>query len=149
MIITIFQLLTVIFLFIILVLLGFLSGNKDRNDRTGKTIWTIESDRSVAGLSDIWKRCIFIHKGEDRVELPEGSFYLGSSMILDDIVVYTKNKIRLYLNVQPDKVLVTVLKGSLIIRERVYEQDQTRQIVINDHMVIFFDGIKITFRKGR
>lgn len=70
-------------------------------------------------------------------------------MILDDIVVDTKNKIRLYLNVQPDKVLLTVLKGSLRIRERVYEQDQTRQIVINDHMVIFFDGIKITFRKGR
>ena len=70
-------------------------------------------------------------------------------MILDDIVVDTKNKIRLYLNVQPDKVLLTVLKGSLRIRERVYEQDQTRQIVINDHMVIFFDGIKLTCRKGR
>lgn len=149
MIITIFQLLTVIFLFIILVLLGFLSGNKDKTDRTGKTIWIIESDRSVTGFSDIWKRWIFTYKGEDKLELPEGSFYLGNSMILDDIVVDTKNKIRLYLNIQPDQVLITVLKGSLRIRERVYEQDQTQQIAINDHMVIFFDGIKITFKKSR
>lgn len=150
MIITIFQLLTVIFLFIILVLLGFLSGNKDKTDRTGKTIWTIECDRAVAGSSDTWRHFFFRKNGVDKVDIPEGTFYLGNNIILDDIVIDTKKKIRLYLNVQTNQILVTVLEGTIRVNESFYERDKTKQINLHDHMEFFVNGIKIILkRKGR
>lgn len=149
MIIIIFQLLTVIFLFIMLILLGFLSKGK-KNDRTGKAIWTIECDRAVAGSSDTWRHFFFRKNGVDKVDIPEGTFYLGNNIILDDIVIDTKKKIRLYLNVQTNQILVTVLEGTIRVNESFYEQDKTKQINLHDHMAFFINGIKIILkRKGR
>ena len=85
----------------------------------------------------------------DEASLPEGNFYLGSNVLLDDIVLNTEKSIRLYLNVMPDKVLLTVLKGQVKINGYIYQKDQNRQIVIHDHMEVFANEARLIFRKGR
>ena len=144
-----FQLLAVLFLFIISVFLCFYMRKEDEEERTGKDIWTLRCRRTapVSGIG--LRQTLLFHRRRDEASLPEGSFYLGSDVLLDDIVLNTRKSIRLYLNVMPDKVLLTVLKGQVKINGYVYQKDQNRQIVIHDYMEVFVNEARLIFRKGR
>ena len=105
-----FQLAAVLFLVIIIVLLYFYLRRGDGEERTGKDIWTLRCRRiePTSGIGLI--RMLLFRRQQDEASLSEGSFYLGSNVLLDDIVLNTKKSIRLYLNVMPDKVLLRVVK---------------------------------------
>ena len=92
---------------------------------------------------------LLFSRQQDEASLSEGRFYLGSNVLLDDIVLNTKKSIRLYLNVMPDKVLLTVLKGRVKINGYIYYKDQNRQIIIRDYMEVFANEERLIFRKGR
>lgn len=144
-----FQMMAVLFLFIIIICLYFYLRKGDGKERTGKDIWILRS-RRTASISGIGLRQILLFRRQrDEVLLPEGSFYLGSNVLLDDIVLDTRKNIRLYLNVMTDKVLLTVLKGQVKINGYIYQKDQNRQIVIRDYMEVFANEAKLIFRKGR
>ena len=144
-----FQLLAVLFLFIISVFLCFYMRKEDEEERTGKDIWMLRC-RGTAPVSGIGLRQMLLFRRQrDEASLPEGSFYLGSNVLLDDIVLNTKKSIRLYLNVMPDKVLLTVLKGQVKINGYIYQKDQNRQIVIHNYMEVFANEARLLFRKGR
>ena len=144
-----FQLAAVLFLVIIIVLLYFYLRRGDGEERTGKDIWTLRCQRIEPTSGIRLSRMLLFRRYLDEASLPEGSFYLGGNVLLDDIVLNTKKSIRLYLNVMPDKVLLTVLKGRIKINGYVYYKDQNRQIIIRDHMEVFANEAKLIFRKGR
>lgn len=144
-----FQLLAVLFLFIISVFLCFYLRKENGEERTGKNIWTIRCRRTAPVSGFGLHQMLLVRRQQDEASLPEGSFYLGSNMLLDDIVLNTKKSIRLYLNVMPDKVLLTVLKGQVKINGYIYQKDQNRQIVIHDYMEVFANEARLIFRKGR
>lgn len=144
-----FQLLAVLFLFIISVFLCFYLRKENGEERTGKNIWTIRCRRTAPVSGFGLHQMLLFRRQQDEASLPEGSFYLGSNMLLDDIVLNTKKSIRLYLNVMPDKVLLTVLKGQVKINGYIYQKDQNRQIVIHDYMEVFANEARLIFRKGR
>ena len=144
-----FQLLAVLFLFIISVFLCFYLRKENGEERTGKNIWTIRCRRTAPVSGFGLHQMLLFRRQQDQASLPEGSFYLGSNMLLDDIVLNTKKSIRLYLNVMPDKVLLTVLKGQVKINGYIYQKDQNRQIVIHDYMEVFANEARLIFRKGR
>lgn len=144
-----FQLLAVLFLFIISVFLCFYLRKEDWEERTGKDIWIIRC-RRTAPISGFGLRQVLLFRRQmDEASLPEGNFYLGSNVLLDDIVLNIEKSIRLYLNVMPDKVLLTVLKGQVKINGYIYQKDQNRQIVIHDYMEVFANEARLIFRKGR
>ena len=144
-----FQLAAVLFLVIIIVFLYFYLRKGDGEERMGKDIWTLRC-RRIEPISGIGlRRMLLFRRQQDEALLPEGSFYLGSNVLLDDIVLNTKKSIRLYLNVMPDKVLLTVLKGRVKINGYVYYKDQNRQIIIRDHIEVFANEARLIFRKGR
>lgn len=144
-----FQLLAVLFLFIISVFLCFYLRKEEGEERTGKDIWMLRCRRTAPASGIGLRRMLLFRRQQDEALLPEGSFYLGSNVLLDDIVLNTKKSIRLYLNVMPDKVLLTVLKGRVKINGYVYYKDQNRQIIIRDYMEVFANEARLIFRKGR
>lgn len=144
-----FQLLAVLFLFTISVFLCFYLRKENGEERTGKNIWTIRCRRTAPVSGFGLRQILLFRRQRDEASLPEGSFYLGSNMLLDDIVLNTKKSIRLYLNVMPDKVLLTVLKGQVKINGYIYQKDQNRQIVIHNYMEVFANEARLIFRKGR
>lgn len=144
-----FQLLAVLFLFIISVFLRFYLREENGEERTGKNIWTIRCRRTAPVSGFGLRQVLLFHRQMDEASLPEGNFYLGSNVLLDDIVLNTEKSIRLYLNVMPDKVLLTVLKGQVKINGYIYQKDQNRQIVIHDYMEVFANEARLIFRKGR
>lgn len=144
-----FQLLAVLFLFTISVFLCFYLRKENGEERTGKNIWTIRCRRTAPVSGFGLRQILLFRRQRDEASLPEGRFYLGSNMLLDDIVLNTKKSIRLYLNVMPDKVLLTVLKGQVKINGYIYQKDQNRQIVIHNYMEVFVNEARLIFRKGR
>ena len=144
-----FQLLAVLFLFIISVFLCFYLRKENGEERTGKNIWTIRCRRTAPVSGFGLHQMLLFRRQQDEASLPEGSFYLGSNVLLDDIVLNTRKSIRLYLNVMPDKVLLTVLKGQVKINGYIYQKDQNRQIVIHNYMEVFANEARLLFRKGR
>ena len=143
-----FQLLAVLFLFIISVFMCFYLRKGDGEERTGKDIWMLRC-RRTAPISGIrLRQMLLFRRQRDEASLPEGNFYLGSNVLLDDIVLNTEKSIRLYLNVMSDKVLLTVLKGQVKINGYIYQKDQNRQIVIHDYMEVFANEARLIFRKG-
>lgn len=144
-----FQLAAVLFLVIIIIFLFFYLRKGDGEERMGKDIWTLRCRRTVPASGIGLCRLLLFRRQQDEASLPEGSFYLGSNVLLDDIVLNTKKSIRLYLNVMPDKVLLTVLKGQVKINGYIYQKDQNRQIIIHDYMEVFANEARLIFRKGR
>ena len=144
-----FQLLAVLFLFIISVFLCFYLRKENEEERTGKNIWTIRCRRTAPVSGFRLRQVLLFRRQMDEASLPEGNFYLGSNVLLDDIVLNTEKSIRLYLNVMTDKVFLTVLEGQVKINGYIYQKDQNRQIVIHDYMEVFANEARLIFRKGR
>lgn len=144
-----FQLAAVLFLIITIVFLYFYLRKGDGEERTGKDIWMLRCRRTAPASGIGLHQILLFRRQRDEASLPEGNFYLGSNVLLDDIVLNTEKSIRLYLNVMPDKVLLTVLKGQVKINGYIYQKDQNRQIVIHDYMEVFANEARLIFRKGR
>lgn len=144
-----FQLLAVLFLVIISVFLCFYLRKGDGEERTGKDIWMLRCRRTAPASGIGLRQILLFRRQMDEASLPEGNFYLGSNVLLDDIVLNTEKSIRLYLNVMTDKVFLTVLEGQVKINGYIYQKDQNRQIVIHDYMEVFANEARLIFRKGR
>lgn len=143
-----FQIATILCI-IILIFLFYFSLRKDdpMEERTGQEVWMIRCRRIAPTSSGILRRMLMYGRADDEAELPEGSFYLGNNILLNDIVLNVRDRIRLYLNVQPDKVLLTVLKGKVQISGYTYYQDSAKQIVIRDHMEVSTNEAKLIFKR--
>lgn len=144
-----FQLAAILFLIGIIMFLFIYLVKEDREERTGKDIWRLRCRRIAPISGKGLRQLLLFRRWHDDAALPEGSFYLGSNILLDDIVLNTGKSIRLYLNVMPDKVLLTVLKGQVKINGYIYQKDQNRQIVIHDYMEVFANEARLIFRKDR
>lgn len=142
-----FQLITILFLIGIIVFLFLYLRQGDEEERTGKDIWMIRCRRTIPAAGNKLRQMLLFRGQQDEAVLPEGSFYLGSNIFLDDIVLNTGRRVSIYLNVMPDKVLLTVLKGQVKINGYVYQTDQNRQIVIHDYMEVFVNEARLLFRK--
>ena len=144
-----FQIAAILFLIGIIIFLFIYLVKEDGEERTGKDIWRLRCRRIAPISGNGLRQLLLFRRRHDDAALQEGSFYLGSNILLDDIVLNTGKSIRLYLNVMPDKVLLTVLKGQVKINGYIYQKDQNRQIVIHDYMEVFANEARLIFRKDR
>ena len=83
----------------------------------------------------------------DRLDLPVGNYLVGNGMF-NDIYIDTGNEpLRMYWNIQKNKVLVTVLKGKIRISDKTYKSNQKEQILIEDNTRIYVGNLQLKFLK--
>ena len=141
--IVVFQLGTILCLFIFVVtavselIIGHTGGN------ACETLWFVRAQRlggrptrRMKGLSDT-------------IALPEDTFLMGNR-IWDDIYIDTGGgRIRLYLNVQKDKILLSVLKGQVVIHNHIVEENRYTTIEIQDFTKVIAGDISLQFQRKR
>lgn len=144
----IFQILTLLSLFSVLVSLEILIRKQEKmTEKAGRDVWYIKCKRTSESTRGILKKILFLKHGKETIALEEGTYYIGHNAICNDIVLKTNEKIRMYLNITSKKVLVTILKGKIHIGGYTYYPDASKQIIIREHENVFINDHKLIFKK--
>ena len=92
------------------------------------------------------------HKSDGRsstLPLQEGSYWIGNG-IGNDICLRAKGgRVKLLLNVQRDKLLITVLKGSIRMNTVTYKSNEKEQIVVPEQTKVFIEDFQLQFVRER
>lgn len=135
---TVFQLITIISFLVLTVALYF-SGNirGSLDTQPGEIMWIMRG-RRIGSVR--WRLRSFLVKGStERIQLTEGTFLIGNRLRDDIFIDDTGKRILLLVNVQKQKVLVNVLKGSVYIMGESLEADED----VEGRLEVRSSGIKI------
>lgn len=82
--------------------------------------------------------------------LGKNRYYMGNRL-WDDVYIKTKGRkkrYRIYLNVQKDQILITVLRGSIVVDQKRYGTNYRRKIRVSEFSDVRIDGTEeIMFRR--
>ena len=98
------------------------------------------------GHGGVWTR---YRERTSEVLLGRDKYFIGNRL-WDDIYVRTsgKRRIRCYLNVQKDQIILTVMRGHIVLGRRRYEADSKKRIRLSEFSdVLMMDGVEIVFQK--
>ncbi len=99
-----------------------------------------------SGRGGVWTR---YRERISEVLLGRDKYFVGNRL-WDDIYVRTsgKRRIRCYLNVQKDQIILTVMRGHIVLGRRRYEADSKKRIRLSEFSdVLMMDGVEIVFQK--
>jgi len=83
----------------------------------------------------------------DRLDMPTGNYLLGNGMFNDIYIDTGREPLRMYLNIQKNKIFVTVLKGKIRISDKTYKSNRREQIIIEDNTRVYAGNIQLKFLK--
>ena len=114
-----------------------------------ETLWVVRAQR-MGGKSGIRRKRFFKNtEYADTIALPEDVFLMGNRL-WDDIYIDTGGgRIKLYLNVQKDKILLSVLEGQVVIHNRVAEKNGCTTMEIQDFTKIIVGELFLQFQRKR
>lgn len=146
----IFQLLTVGSLFALAVFLWIsMEFTRDGTEDDGELLWDMWSERIGAPKKKIWRVWNEGKNSQSYVALPEGCYFMGNRL-WDEIYVDSFGcTVRMYLNVQKEKMYLSVLRGSIYIDNQLYCADRSRRIEIQEYSRIRISDIEVKFDKRR
>lgn len=114
-----------------------------------EAIWDIHSERKGAAKHCFWN----VFKSELGLQtdlaICEGCYFMGNRYRDDVYVDSYGQRVRLYLNIQFERIYITVVKGCVRIDNRVFEADLESRIEIPEHTTIRIGDIDLQFRKRR
>ena len=115
----------------------------------GKITWNIISERTGTVKNSIWN--IFTRKQllQDRIGLSEGCYFMGNRRIDEIYVDSSGPRIKLYINVQRERVFLTVLKGYVSIENHTVYANDTIRLEIMEYSKIRIADIELQFSKRR
>lgn len=148
---TVFQLITIIS-FLVLTVAFYFSGNirGSLDTQPGEIMWIMRG-RRIGSVR--WRLRSFLVKGStERIQLTEGTFLIGNRLRDDIFIDDTGKRILLLVNVQKQKVLVNVLKGSVYIMGESLEADEDvegRLEVRSSGMKIELNDVELEFLRSR
>lgn len=149
--VVVFQLLAVASLAVLAIFLWIsMEFTRDGTNSDGELIWDLRVERIAAPKKKFWK--VWTEEGrQSNVSLPEGCYYCGNRRISDDIYVDSSGgTVRMYLNVQKEKLYLSVLKGNIYIDNQLYCADPSKRIEIQEYARIrISDDIEVRFNKRR
>lgn len=148
--IVVFQVLTVGMLSLISVYewVCFLLFGKTEEEQ-GEIVWNIISER--IGTARKSMRNIFMNRKllSEKIGLSEGCYFMGNRR-RDEIYVDSSGpRIRLYVNVQKERVFLTVLKGHISIDSQVVYANRAARTELPDYSKIRIADIELQFMKRR
>ena len=111
-------------------------------------VWTVICERtgsSAPSLKNKWIR----NKSnrQTQISLEEGDFYVGNSFWRDDVLVDLRENGRIYLHVEREEVLLTVLQGQIVISGHNLERNETKEYPIRTRTKVEFYDMTLTFQK--
>ena len=148
---TVFQLITIIS-FLVLTVAFYFSGNirGSLDTQPGEIMWIMRG-RRIGSVR--WRLRSFLVKGStERIQLTEGTFLIGNRLRDDIFIDDTGKRILLLVNVQKQKVLVNVLKGSVYIMGESLEADEDvegRLEARSSGMKIELNDVELEFLRSR
>ena len=110
-----------------------------------ETFWSVHMQRmgsTPRNFSYFWRK----YRGmREELELPLGVFFAGNRW-RDTIYLGTGGeRVRLFLNVQKNEIVLTVLEGSVQTRTGIYEANQSRQIALQDFSKLMIGDVELQF----
>lgn len=99
-----------------------------------------------SGHGGVWTR---YRERTSEVLLGRDKYFIGNRL-WDDIYVRTSGtrRMRCYLNVQKDQIILTVMRGHIVLGRRRYEADSKKRIRLSEFSdVLMMDGVEIVFQK--
>ena len=83
-----------------------------------------------------------------QILLGKEHYYMGNR-IYDDIYIKTPSqpRVRAYLNVHEDKIIMTVLKGKALVNGAKHEADCRERIILSEFTNVSFAGAEIAFQR--
>lgn len=125
-----------------------MSWKSESLDKEGKKLWDVRARRIGPAKMNIYN--LFLkNKMFERIALEEERYLAGNRMRDDFYIDVSGKRIRLFINVQQDKIYLTVLKGLVEISNCIYEADKTRRIEINDMTRVVVSDIELEFIRKR
>ena len=84
----------------------------------------------------------------EQVLLGKEHYYIGNRSY-DDIYIKTPSepRVRAYLNVHEDKIIMTVLKGKALVNGAKHEADCREKIILSEFTNVTFAGAEIAFQR--
>lgn len=148
--ITVFELITILSLFVLTVAL-YLSGDMHRPldvEDESMTMWTMRARR--VGPARWCLRSFFTRGSSEKIRLEEGTLIVGNRLRDECYIDDTGERVKLFLNIQRQKVLVNVLKGRAYVGGECWEADEDvdGRIEIRSGMKIELNDVELEFIRG-
>lgn len=145
---TVFELITIISLFALTVALWF-SGESRRKpldvEDESMTRWTMSARR--IGPAKWRLHSLFARKSTEKIRLTEGILIVGNRLKDECYIDDTGERVKLFLNVQRQKILVNVLKGRVYVGGECWEADEDIEgrIEVRNGMKIELNDVELEF----
>lgn len=111
-------------------------------------LWYVRARRIGVARLNI-HRIFYRNRMLESVFLEKESYLVGNRMRNDLYVDASGKEVRLFVNVQKEKIYLTVLEGFAMISGWNYEADKTRRIEIDDRTRVTLSDIELEFVRKR
>ena len=111
-------------------------------------MWTMRARRVGPAK---WRLCSFFARGSsEKIRLEEGTLIVGNRLRDECYIDDTGERVKLFLNVQRQKVLVNVLKGRAYVGGECLEADEDvdGRIEVRSGMKIELNDVELEFIRG-
>ena len=145
----VFELITIISL-LALTVIFYLSGETKRGpfDTQAETMWTMRARR--VGPARWCLRSFFARGSSEKIRLEEGTLIVGNRLRDECYIDDTGERVKLFLNIQRQKVLVNVLKGKAYVGGECWgaAEDVDGRIEVRSGMKIELNDVELEFIRG-
>ncbi len=149
MFIAMFEVITICAAIVFTVALGMSMKHTKMIDDDREIAWYLRANRHGRARTSFRSILMSAEKLKDEVAVSEGTYCAGNRLIDDLYIDCSGQRIRLYLNVQKDKVFVSVLKGIISVDQNSYGADPEKRIEIREYATIVVGETQLQFRKER
>ena len=120
---------------------------RERGADTEAKIWRLKA-RSVQAAGGVVGALMKYKQLTSEVLLGKEHYYIGNR-IYDDVYIKSDSKarVRAYLNVHKDRILMTVIRGEVFVDERVYAADCKKRITLSEFSNVRFADTDMVFQK--
>ena len=144
----VFELITIISL-LALTVIFYLSGETKRGpfDTQAETMWTMRARRVGPAR---WCLRSFARGSSEKIRLEEGTLIVGNRLRDECYIDDTGERVKLFLNIQRQKVLVNVLKGRAYVGGECWgaDEDVDGRIEVRSGMKIELNDVELEFIRG-
>ena len=120
---------------------------KEKGSDTEVKIWRLKA-RSVQAAEGVMGALMKYKQLTSEVLLGKEHYYIGNR-VYDDIYIKSgsKARVRAYLNMHEDRILMTVIRGEVFVDERVYGANCKKRITLSEFSSVRFADTDMVFQK--
>lgn len=120
---------------------------REKGADTEVKIWRLKA-RGVRAAEGVVGALVKYKQLTSEVLLGKEHYYIGNR-VYDDVYIKSdsKKRVRAYLNIHEDRILMTVLRGEVFVDEKVYAADCKKRITLSEFSSVRFANTDMVFQK--